>query len=155
MYKTTVKGHQRTAKAVQQQLNKVFQRYQLDIGSFTSLNKPPTLWCTLETQIFVYSLILSRLDPCNSLLSGCPQYLLNNIKKIQSAPARHVSKTKKSDHIHPVPQTLHWLLVTHQYKISAICFSSVSDICPVSFNLTLHRDNYDPPLTADLLSPHV
>ena len=70
------------------------QRYQQDIGSLINPNKPPTLWCTLKTQIFVYSLILFRLDPFNSLLSGSPQYILSKLQKIQSAAARHVSKTK-------------------------------------------------------------
>ena len=35
---------------------------------------------------------------------------------------QHVCKAKKSDHIHPIIQILHWLPVTHliQYKISAM-----------------------------------
>ena len=59
---------------------------------------------------------------------GCPQYLLDKLKKIQNAAARLVCKAKKSDHIHPILETLHWLPVTHriQYKISTICFSSFS-----------------------------
>ena len=41
-------------------------------------------------------------------------------------------KAKKSDHIHPILETLHWLPVMHhmQYKISIICFSSVSGTAP-------------------------
>ena len=47
-------------------------------------------------------------------------------------PARLVCKAKKSDHIHPVLETLHWLPVTHriQYKISTICFNSISGTAP-------------------------
>ena len=43
-----------------------------------------------------------------------------------------VCKAKKSDHIHPILETLHWLLVTHriQYKISTICFNSISGTAP-------------------------
>ena len=69
---------------------------------------------------------------CNSLHSGCPQYLLDKLKKIQNAAARLVCKAKKSDHIHSILQTLHWLPITYriQYKISTICFNSISGTSP-------------------------
>ena len=45
---------------------------------------------------------------------------------------RLVCKAKKSDHIHPILATLHWLPATHriQYKISTICFNSISGTAP-------------------------
>ena len=90
------------------------------------------LLTTQATQTLVCSLVLSRLDYCNSLLSGCPQYLLDKLQKVQNAAARLVCKAKKSDHIHLVFETLHWLPVTHriQYKISTICFNSISGTAP-------------------------
>ena len=90
------------------------------------------LLTTQATQTLVCSLVLSRLDYCNSLLSGCPQYLLDKLQKVQNAVARLVCKAKKSDHIHPILATLHWLPVTHriQYKISTICFNSISGTAP-------------------------
>ena len=90
------------------------------------------LLTTQATQTLICSLVLSRLDYCNSLLSGCPQYLLDKLQKVQNAAARLVCKAKKSDHIHPILATLHWLPVTHriQYKISTICFNSISGTAP-------------------------
>ena len=90
------------------------------------------LLTTQATQTLVCSLVLSRLDYRNSLLSGCPQYLLDKLQKVQNAEARLVCKAKKSDHIHPILETLHWLPVTHciQYKISTICFNSISGTAP-------------------------
>ena len=90
------------------------------------------LLTTQATQTLVCSLVLSRLDYCNSLLSGYPQYLLDKLQKVQNAAARLVCKAKKSDHIHPILATLHWLPVTHriQYKISTICFKSISGTAP-------------------------
>ena len=66
------------------------------------------------------------------VISGCPQYLLDKLQKLQNAAARLVWKAKKSDHIHPFLETLHWLPVTHriQCKISAICFNSISGTAP-------------------------
>ena len=87
---------------------------------------------TQTTQTLVCSLVFSRLDYCNSLLSGCPQYLLDKLQTVQDAAARLVYKAKKSDHIHPILETLHWLPVTHrtQYKVSTICFDSISGTAP-------------------------
>ena len=59
-------------------------------------------------------------------------------------------------------QTLHWLSVMHQiqYKISTICFSSISGTSPqyiymsVSFNPTLQGDDYDLHLTPEPFSPY-
>ena len=90
------------------------------------------LLTTQAAQTLVCFLVLSRLDYCNSLLLGCPQYLLDKLQKVQNAAARLVCRAKKSDHIHPILETLHWLPVTHriQYKISTICFNSISGTAP-------------------------
>ena len=90
------------------------------------------LFTTQATQILVCSLVLSRLDYCNSLFSGCPQYLLDKLQKVQNAAARLACKATKFDHIHPILETLHWLPVTHriQYKILTICFNSISGTAP-------------------------
>ena len=86
------------------------------------------LLTTQATQTLVFSLVLSRLEYCNSLLSSCPQYLLDKLQTVQNAAARLVGKAKKSDHIQPILLSLHWLPVTHriQYRISSICFNSLS-----------------------------
>ena len=57
---------------------------------------------------------------------------IDKLQKVQNAAARLVCKAKKSDHIHPSLETLHWLPVTHriQYKISTICFNSISGTAP-------------------------
>ena len=65
---------------------------------------------------------------------------------------------KKSDHIHPVLQTLHRLPVKHriQYKIVTASVPFVVypfSICPISFNRVLQRDPYDThPIPEPLLS---
>ena len=51
----------------------------------------------LTTPTPVYSLDLSWLDYCNSLLSGCLQRLLDRFQKVQNAAARRVYKAKKSN----------------------------------------------------------
>ena len=84
------------------------------------------------TQTLVCSLVLSRLDYCKLSAFRLPSVLTRQTSKVQNAAARLVCKAKKSDHIHPILETLHWLPVTHriQYKISIICFSSISGTAP-------------------------
>ena len=76
-------------------------------------------------------------------------------------------KAKKSDHIHPILETLHWLPVAHvshsinQYKISIICFNSISGTAPHYLSDLLQpysipqQDNYHPHPTHEPLSPLV
>ena len=104
---------------------------------------------TQATQTFVCSLVLSRFDYCNFLLSGCPQCLLDKLQKVQNAAAWIVCKAKKSHHIQPIFQSLHWLSVTHRirYKISTNRFNSLSGKSPQNlsdllFNHTLQPENY-------------
>ena len=63
------------------------------------------LLTTHETETLVCSLVLSRLDYCNSVFAGCPMHLLDKLQKAQNAAARFVCKAKKSDHIHPILQS--------------------------------------------------
>ena len=85
---------------------------------------PLSLSVCLSVCLFVSICPLSPLSPL--------QYLLDKVQNVQNAVARLVCKAKKSDHIHPILETLHWLQVTHriQYKISTICFNSISGTAP-------------------------
>ena len=68
------------------------------------------LLSTDATKTLVSAFVLSRLDYCNSLLSGCPQYLLNKLERVQNNAARLVLRVSKTDHISP---HLASLLVAH------------------------------------------
>ena len=76
--------------------------------------------------------LVTNLSANDGHFAGCAQYLLDKLQKVQNAAARLVCKAKKSDHIHPILETLHSLPVTHriQYKILTICFNSISGTAP-------------------------
>ena len=79
--------------------------------------------------------VLSRFDYCNSLLSGCPLYPLSRLHKVQNSAAKLVFKVCKHDHVQPLLQAPHWLLVQARtdYKLSTICHNFFSDSSPVYF----------------------
>ena len=95
------------------------------------------------TITLISAFVLSRLDYCNSLLSGCPQSLINQLQRVQNNAARLILKLPKRDHISHHLAALHWLPVNAriQYKVSSLVYSTL---------------RYNSPLyLSDLLSPYV
>ena len=88
---------------------------------------------TDATKTLVCAFILSKLDYCNSLLSSCPNQLLNKLQKVQNSAARLVFKARKQEHTKPLLQKLLWLPVHSriQYKISILCYNSFSETYPL------------------------
>ena len=58
-----------------------------------------------------FSLILSRLDYCNSLLAGLPDNKLNKLQRIQNHAARLVLHKSRHASATALLRTLHWLPV--------------------------------------------
>ena len=73
-------------------------------------------------KMLVNSLVISRLDYCNSVLYGIPKYQRDKLQRIQNIAARMISGTRSTDHVTPVLKNLHWLPVEARinFKISLI-----------------------------------
>ena len=84
--------------------------------------------------------VLSRLDYCNSFLSGCPKYLYSELQKVQTNAARLIFRTTRSAHVTPMPHFLHWLPIEQriEYKLSLLCFKIISHQAPVYLSELLH-----------------
>lgn len=63
------------------------------------------------TKSLVNTLVTSRLDYCNALLSGVPKTILNKLQDVQNTAARVVTRTSRYCHISPILKELHWLPV--------------------------------------------
>ena len=59
------------------------------------------------------ALVGSRLDYCNSLVSGLSALDIQKLQCVQNSLARIVANTTKYSHITPVRKSLHWLPVLH------------------------------------------
>jgi len=82
----------------------------------------------------VTALVSSRLDYCNSVLSGTSQPNLNKLQRVQNAVARTVMATSKREHITPALAELHWLPVAARIDLK---------IATITFNLlTTERPSY-------------
>jgi hypothetical protein len=78
------------------------------------------------TKCLVCSLILSRLDYCNSLLAALPSSALAPLQRVQNAAARLIFNLKSSDHITAAFKELHWLPIKQRihYKLCILVHKS-------------------------------
>ena len=111
---------------MKQQVSKICQSDYLELRRISSVRHV----CTVDaTKTLVTSLVLSRLDYCNALLSGIPQQLIDKLQKVQNCSARLIFKTSKCTHVSPLLAKLHWLPIAQRidYKISSLCYDVVLD----------------------------
>ena len=93
--------------------------------------KPKNLLCAF---------VFSRLDYCNSLLAGCPKYLLSKLQKVQNNAGRPIFRTTRSSHVTPMLHSLHWIPIEQriEYKLSLLCFKIISHQAPIYLSERLH-----------------
>ena len=105
-----------------------------NIRHYLTIDATKTLLCAFG---------LSKLDYCNSLLSGSPKHHFDKLQKVQNAAAILVFKALQHEHIRPLLQKLHWLPVVSRirYKVATLCYSSFTESYPVYLSelLTVYR----------------
>ena len=70
-----------------------------------------------NTKTLVHAFISSRIDYCNSLLYGLPEYQLNKLQRVQNMCARLIcNESNKYYHITRLLVDLHWLPVKYRIE---------------------------------------
>uniref|UniRef100_A0A672YDQ4 Reverse transcriptase domain-containing protein n=1 Tax=Sphaeramia orbicularis TaxID=375764 RepID=A0A672YDQ4_9TELE len=110
-------------------INKVIQSCFLQLRTISKI-KPIVPHHNLET--IIHSFIFSRLDYCNSLLSGISQKSLSRLQLVQNAAARLLTGFSRHHHITPILASLHWLPVCFRidFKILLITFKARMGLAP-------------------------
>ena len=80
----------------------------------------------------VCSLVLSRLDYCNSILSGSPKCLIQKLQSVQNTAARSTLRMPRTEHTTPLLKMLHWLPVRSRigYKIDSLYHTALTNAYP-------------------------
>ena len=88
------------------------------------------------TKSLVQSLVLSRLDYCNSSLAEITEKSLRKLQIVQNRAARLITRTPRRSHITPVLAELHWLPVREriQFKLLLLTFKSYHRLGPSYLN---------------------
>jgi len=75
---------------------------------------------------------MTKLDYCNSVLAGTPMYLQQRLQSVLNAAARLVFSARRSDHITPLLQELHWLRVPEhiQFRICVLAYRCLHGTAP-------------------------
>lgn len=70
------------------------------------------------------ALVNSRLDYANSVLYGTTESNILKLQRAQNALARVVTYARRTEHVRPVLQQLHWLPIRHriEYKLATLAF---------------------------------
>ncbi|KAI4880139.1 hypothetical protein NFI96_009035 [Prochilodus magdalenae] len=86
----------------------------------------------MATQLLVQSLVISRLDYCNSLLVGLPLQAVRPLQLIQNAAAQLIFNLPKFNHMTPLLRSRHWLPVVARirFKILMLAYNSKNGPVP-------------------------
>ena len=104
-----------------------------------SLNRD-FLTIDVTTKLMI-SLVLSKLDYCNSLLAGLPDFQINKLQRVQNIAAKIIFRKRKYDHVTPLFFELHWLPVKERidFKISTICYKTFNNCSPIYISSLIEK----------------
>ena len=120
------------------QVSKVVKDTTFSLYNISLIRKSLT---TDATRSLVNALVTSRMDYCNSLLSGVASTQLQRIQSVQNYAARVIARIGKFDHVSPVLHALHWLPVKFRidFKIAVLVYKALNGLAPEYISSLLQR----------------
>jgi hypothetical protein len=101
---------------------------------FAALRQLRSIRCHVSVPMIslVTSLILTRLDYCNSVLFGLPDVLVLACSPFQNAAARVVFNLRRTAHVTDALICLHWLQVPERirFKVAVLVYRSLQGTSP-------------------------
>ena len=73
------------------------------------------------TKLLIHTFVISRLDYCNSLLYGAPDYMIKKLQRVQNRAACLLFQQRNSN-VNLLLNELHWLSVEKRIKYKILCF---------------------------------
>ena len=94
------------------------------------------------TERLIHAFVTSRIDYCNSLLYGLPQYQLNQLQRIQNSAAKLTAM--KRVNVSSILEKLHWLTIEKRivFKLLLIAYKCKHGLAPVYLSELLSK--YEP-----------
>ena len=82
--------------------------------------------------MLVQSLVLSKLDYCNSVLANVPGYLIKKLQRVMNAAVRLIYNVRKRAHITPYLMKAHFLPVKFRirFKLCLLVYKAMNDMAP-------------------------
>lgn len=86
-----------------------------------------------DIKCLVNAIVVSRIDNCNSVLYGLPEYEINRLQMLQNSCARLIYNRKKHDHVSDLLLELHWLPIQQRivFKILLFVFKVFINAAPL------------------------
>ena len=99
------------------------------LRNISSIRDSLTDEATIE---LVHAFVSSRIDYCNSLLYGIPEYAIKKLQRVPNLAARVVTRSSKYSSITPTLKKLHWLPVKYRiiFEVVLLTFKVLHGVAP-------------------------
>lgn len=80
----------------------------------------------------INTFVFSRIDYCNALLAGVSKNTLNKLQYVQNLAVRILTRTRSREHMTPILESLHWLLVSFRvdFKVLMLTYKALHSQAP-------------------------
>ena len=113
-------------------------------GCYAALRQLRSVRRSVPVDVFktlVGTLVISRLDYCNSTLAGIPTTVLHQFQSVMNAAARTVASLPPFGHVSSVLAELHWLRAPERinFKLAVLVYRCLHGTAPNYLTTSLRR----------------